>query len=944
MAKNKRKKIVIWLIVIVCIAGFIFWVGRDSKTGNIGTLELSKDGANNTYALNDTSGKEAIVINAKAYNQKKSKDTTLLENIDEQGNTAVVTSGTGKAVWNFETSKEGIYYIKVKYYTVLGNTTDIQRNIYIDGEKQIEQAVAFKRSYSIIGEKKYDVQGNEIRSDEEENLCWQESFITDTNGYADGIYGFQIKEGKHEICFESVAEGMAIGQITLVSDVAYADKYSNTVKNQKTDKLQDARVKIQAEAYKAKSDASILLKNDKSSSATEPSSPSTIVYNTIGGSSWQKAGQWIEWEIETPEDGYYQLGMRWRQSDKMGGISSRSLCIDGQIPFEEVSRMAFNYNSSWQTSFLGEGEPWLFYLTKGKHIIRMTANLGDLADILKETDKLIEKLNSIYMKIIMVSGTSPDLNRDYDFKSQIPDVIEEYHNTAIEIESIIKEINERTKGQQSTTELQQVLDILNEMYKDPESTAKRLSDYQSSITTLASWLSDSCNQPLEIDYIMLTSKGQEMPKAGSGFLSSAVFSIRQLIASYTMDYTNIGNTNEQTDDDETLTVWVVAGTEQAQVVQQLINEKFIPETGISVKLQNVTTAAIMPAVLVGQGPDVVINLLEAEPVNYALRGVIKNLNDYEDINAVLKQFEPSTYEAFELEGGLYALPVSVDFPVLFYRKDILEEMDISLEDCETWDTTLQVVLPKLQIKNLKFGINPLLASYLTFYYQTGNELYSKDNMKIQFDTQMASESFKDYTSIYTDYGQNITFNFVNLFRSGEMPVAVMPYSSYYQLAEFAPEVMDKCGITLVPGTKDENGQVNHTTATTVTGASIFNSTKMPKEAWEFLKWWTGDEAQVRYAKDIETILGIAGRVSVASNTARKSISWPKEISDVLEQQLGQSKGVPQVPGSYYVSRYFDFGFRDVVYEDKDIVQTLISITEDINTEIKEKTEELHNNY
>ena len=45
-----------------------------------------------------------------------------------------------------------------------------------------------------------------------------------------------------------------------------------------------------------------------------------------------------------------------------------------------------------------------------------------------------------------------------------------------------------------------------------------------------------------------------------------------------------------------------------------------------------------------------------------------------------------------------------------------------------------------------------------------------------------------------------------------------------------------------------------------------------------------------------------------------------------------------------MSRYFDFGFRDVVYEDKDIVQTLISITEDINTEIKEKTEELHNNY
>ena len=151
-------------------------------------------------------------------------------------------------------------------------------------------------------------------------------------------------------------------------------------------------------------------------------------------------------------------------------------------------------------------------------------------------------------------------------------------------------------------------------------------------------------------------------------------------------------------------------------------------------------------------------------------------------------------------------------------------------------------------------------------------------------------------------------------------------------------------MTLVPGTKDKNGKINHTTATTVTGASIFNDTDMPDQAWEFLKWWTSDEAQVKYAKDIETLLGIAGRISVASNSARDSISWPDEISDTLKEQLAQSKGVPQVPGSYYVSRYFDFGFRDVVYDNKDIVQTLISITEDINTEIKEKTEELRKNY
>ena len=425
MAKNKPKKILVWIIVIVCVVGLFFWMGRDSKANHIGTLKVSENIEKNIYALNKISEKNAIVLKAEQYNRKKSKNTTLLEDIDEQGNKAVVTSSEGKVSWNFEIEKEGLYYINVKYYTVLGNTADIQRNIFIDGKKQTEQAVSFKRSYSINGKKKYDVQGNEIRSNESENICWMESYISDNNGYKDGIYSFYLNKGKHEICFESVAEGMAIGQITIVQPTEEIKTYSDVKPAKDEAKQKDVSAKIQAESYKAKSDASILVKNDKSSPATEPSSPSTIVYNTIGGSSWEKSGQWIEWEMEVPEDGYYQLGMRWRQSDKMGGVSSRCLSIDGNVPFEEASRVVFPYDGSWQTSFFGGEEPWLFYLTKGKHTIRLTANLGDLANILQKTEKLIESLNSIYMKIIMVSGTSPDLNRDYDFKSQIPDVIEE---------------------------------------------------------------------------------------------------------------------------------------------------------------------------------------------------------------------------------------------------------------------------------------------------------------------------------------------------------------------------------------------------------------------------------------------------------------------------------------------------------------------------------------
>lgn len=939
--KNHKK--IICLVAVMCMILIVWLAGRNTGNTYIGTLNAESDKNVSVYAVDYIIDDSAVILRAEEYNQKSSVNTTYFQNIDDMGNAAVVTDEKGKVVWNFNINNPDDYYIVVKYYTVLGENTDIERNIYIDDSRLTSQAVSFKRNYSTVGEKKYDVQGNEIRQSEEENICWQEMLVRDNSEYSEELCHIRLEKGMHTIVVESVSNGMAIGSISLISNVKTPDTYDKYEECEDTD-IKNLNIKIQAEDYTKKSDTSILANNDKTSPATEPSSPSIIKYNTIGGNSWAKTGQWIEWEIDVPEDGNYQIGFRWRQSTKMGGVSTRMLSIDGSVPFEEASRIAFDYDSSWRTGFIGEDKPWTFFLKKGKHTLRLTAGLGDMSDTLRSTDEIIEKLNDIYMKIIMVSGTSPDLKRDYDFKTQIPEVIEQYNEVAKEIQQIIDDANDKTGGTQSTTELQQVLDILTEMYKDPETTAKRLSDFQSSITTLATWLTDSCDQPLELDYIFITSRDTELPKAGKGVLSNIVFSVEQLIASYTVDYTNIGNTTEHSDNDESLTVWIIAGTEQAQVTQQLINEQFITETNIPVKLQNVTTAAIMPAVLVGQGPDVVINLTEAEPINYALRGVVKNLNEYEDVETVLEQFEESTYEAFKLENGLYALPTSVDFPVLFYRKDVLEELDISLEDCETWDTTLQVVLPKLQIKNLKFGINPILASYITFYYQTGNELYSDDKLNILFDTQNASNSFKNFTSIYTDYKQSISFNFANLFRSGEMPVAVMPYSSYYQLAEFAPEIMDKCGVTVVPGIKDEHGNVNHTTTTTVTGASIFNDTDMPDKAWTFLKWWVCDDTQSVYAEKVETILGIAGRVSVVSDKARESIAWSDEILNSLSRQLKMSKGVPQVPGSYYVSRYFDFAFRDVVYDGKDIVQTLISITEDINTEIKEKTEELHGNY
>lgn len=898
---------------------------------------------------------EEILLTAAAYDKEQSEECGLSEDIDGSGAEAVVTGEDSRAVWHFSVKEAADYYVKLRYYTVPDGSMSMERRIALDGQPLGN--FEFRRSYSAVGEILYDLKGNEIRRAEQEELCWQEVFLTDPDGYGEEM-ALKLEPGEHTLSMDSLLGQMAVGSITLTRQKPLVLSYEEVLKKHEAEGVSDGKTelrKVQGEKYLHKSDASIRILNDRSSVATEPSSAKTIVYNTIGGDSWAESGQWVEWEIEVPADGFYALGMRWRQNGKIGGMSSRSLTIDGEEPFAEASRLLFGYDNSWQVSCLGGEEPYRFYLTKGTHILRLTANLGELAPVLNKTDELLETLNKIYMEIIMVSGTAPDLKRDYNFAALIPEVIEQYDTVAQEIDALIGQTDTITKGSQSTAELSQMRDVLEWMYEDPESTAKRLTDFSSSISSLAGWLSECRKQPLEVDYLFVSEPDGELPRAGAGFLANLGFQLQQLVSSYTTDYISIGSTSEASESREALKVWVIAGTEQAQVLQKLINEQFIPESSIPVKLENVTKDALMPAIFAGRGPDVVLNLDETAPVNYALRGVLMDLTEFADIDEVLGGYEPCSYEAFTLDEGLYALPTTLDYPVLFYRKDILEEMGISLEECATWDTMLQSVLPKLQIKNLRFGLNsssaagqntglpPSLSAFLMFYYQGGNELYNQEYTQITLDTQEAFAAFDQYSSIYTDYRQDRAFDFVNLFRSGEMPIAVASYSQYYQLAVFAPEIEGKWGMLLAPGTRDASGSIDHTVACSVSGASILADTKDSDASWEFLKWWAGGQTQTRYAREVETVLGIAGRVSPAANEARESIPWNRQIRKVLEEQLEYCRGIPQVPGSYYVGRYFDFAFRDVVNDGDDIAQTLISVTEDINTEIREKTLELKGN-
>ena len=157
---------------------------------------------------------------------------------------------------------------------------------------------------------------------------------------------------------------------------------------------------------------------------------------------WNSAGQWIEWEVEVPEDGYYNLTIKGRQNYARGSVSSRSLYIDGEIPFEEVSVISFDYDNDWNLMTLSdeEGTPYDFYLEKGKHKIRLEATLGDMGTILEDLEDSTYRLNQIYRKILVYTGADPDDYRDYNLDQVYPEVIEAMELEAKRLYKIIDDV------------------------------------------------------------------------------------------------------------------------------------------------------------------------------------------------------------------------------------------------------------------------------------------------------------------------------------------------------------------------------------------------------------------------------------------------------------------------------------------------------------------------
>lgn len=901
---------------------------------------------------------KTVEVLGKDYDPASVTDAQItVTTVDGENDVMQWANQEGSVSWTVNIPETGVYNIKMIYEALESNTNDVEFSLLIDGESPYATASRITLSKRWINESeiKQDSRQNDIRPGQISTPCWQETPLEDIDGLFNEPLEFYMEAGEHTITFESEKAEFAVKSFTFYQYEAPA-AYTAPSDSDLT-QAQGQKITLEGETAAYKSSRTLYPTADKSSyltSSANGSSPTKTRYNTIGSGSWTQSTQTVTWEFNVDKAGYYKIGIRGRQDQMRGMYSNRRLYVNGEVPCLEANQIKFYYDTDWSitTPKSENGDDLYFYLQAGTNTISLEAVPGEIGEIMGNLDELVYNINSYYRLIRQITGPDPDEYNNYMIDTAIPSIVPDFKEYAKTLRDKKAEIEKLSgSGGTEAETLEKMAIVLDKCIKKPDLIPEMMSQIKDNITSVSSFVNQYREQPLEVDMIEVATSDQDFTSCDKSFFGSLGFGFKGFIGSFFEDY------NALSDEDESaMECWVMLGRDNAEALQQLISSEYNPTAKTKINLKLVQ-GGIVEATFAGKGPDLALFMGGDFPIQLAARGVLTDLTTFSDFDEVKTRFADDSTVLYQYNGGTYGLPCDQTFPMLFYRSDILSEYGIDpATDLNTWDGLLNC-LPTLQRNYLEVGlILPVMTStggttqvsaitepgntFAMLLLQQGLNYYNEEQTKTTFDTQEAVNAFDTWTKFYTTYSFQQTYDAFTRFRTGDMPVVIQNYTFYNQLSVAAPEIKGCWGFQPVPGTVQEDGTINHAANSNGSGAIIFTKAADQEGAWDFIKWFTSTDAQVKYGNNIESILGTMGRYATANEEALQQLSWTTSEVNLLLDQLNSQVEIPIIPASYGVTRNVMNAFRAVVNDYDNARDTLFWYNKDINDEITRKLEDL----
>ncbi len=872
----------------------------------------------------------------------------------EKGEAGVLTGDSGNVTWSFDVTEAGFYNLRVGYIALPGTTSDIQRKVLLDGETPYTalNQIVFKRLWQ--DETIRLKNENEIRPNADEVYREQLVYLEDYDRRSGAPLLLYLTEGSHTLSFEAVKEPLEITSLCFeaaVSAPAYADVLAGWKEAGKP--YTGEAVICQAERCEGgtkeilKSSPSINVQKNYSDAALVPYHAWHTLYPTIGAGSWSQPGDTLTWTVEAPDDGLYLLTFKGRQTNR-GVTSYRRLRVNGEIPFAEAAVIGFDYSGVMQHYTLADpdGEPYFVHLNKGSNTLSLEVVLGALGSVLSEVEQSLRTLNDLYLRTIQITGQAPSQFIDYEVARKVPGFVTSMQEESARLNGLVEKMVEITGEKGENTALLEKMAIEAEgLARKPDQIVNELNQFKNNISALGTWIVNISRMPLELDALILSADRESLPAPRETKWEGFVADTQRFFATFFHSASSVVSDSEG-QKGPGIKVWMASsGREQAQIIQNMIDETFAPETGIPVRLQLIPTDVVLRAALAGNGPDVVIGLSQATAQDFAMRGAVVDLSRLEGFAEATEKYSPGVMRTASYLNGVWGIPEQVTFQMLFYRQDVLDDLGLAVP--RTWTEVMEMI-PVLSRENYKFYMpSTRVATGLNVFqamvYQNGGEIYLGEGQDYGIASGLysdeAMEGFKWFTDLFTVHGLEVQADFNNRFRTGEMPIGITDYTAYCTLEIFAPEIKGLWSFAPFPGTEKPDGTLDNTYVCDTVQTVIMKGTRNRDASWSFVKWWNSTRSQLSYANTLESIMGAAARYPAADPEVLRQLPWSNRELQELLSQYGHLFGMPAVPGYYMNTRMISYAFEDVVADLSSPRETLYLNIRQIDRELTKKRTE-----
>lgn len=868
---------------------------------------------------------------------------------DDYGYTSAVQIGErGSIELELNVVADGIYYMCFDYLADSDTILPVEAQFMIDGDfpfYEMRQQV-LESQWSTPQQKSYDSYGNEVVGIPDKVYEWQNKYIMDSTYRYSGPLGIELTKGRHTVTVTLKEGTLLLGNFKLTAK-PQVEAYTGSERAEG-----DGFIEIQAEDFTYRNASSIHATCEYDPNLY-PYQAGNRIMNTVDSTSFSEGGQQISYQFTVEKEGNYYLAFHYSQSDKSDFPVFMNIRIDGELPNTEFENCAFAYKKDYNLYTLldSEGNKISVPLGAGQHTISMQISMEPLRNALETIEQIMGKVNDLSLEVTKVAGTNKDKYRDFSLESYIPGIGDTLTQWADELAAVMEEArtyNPDKKKIAAFSSISIAENQLRSLAKKPDELIYRIDELATSTSSVNQHLAnliDSLNGndfSLDSIYLYQEDAAKQLPKHKNVFVKAGLGIVR-FCTSFGKQAYSSSNTNP-----EHLQVSVNRSRQHLEIMQQMITEEFTPQTGIEVDLSLMPDQTkLVLANASGDSPDVATGVNYSIPFELGIRGALKDLTQFDDFAEVAGRYTEGLLMPYVIDDSVYAIPETMNFQVLFYRKDILDKLGLEVPDTLE---DVEAMLPDLQMRGLNFyyptartvGMKTFLDT-TPIIFQSGGRLYDTYVEDVTITSEEVVEGFTTLTNLFTIYNlPKDVPNFYQHFRNGDYPIGISDFGTYNLISNAAPEIDGSWGVALIPGVKDENGEVMRYSSAGAESTFLFNSTpEREEQAWEFVKWWSSAQVQAEFGQRLQITYGDEYYWNTANCEAFAQLPWDSDDKEVISEQLTWTMEAPRALASYMVERELSDAYNLVVLGAKsaNVREALDDAQKNIKRETLRKLEE-----